>query len=254
MLSILDELISVDPERLARFCDRISKYRLNWMTQMRADSVTKDTIKMLRASGCHQISYGIESADNSILSSMGKGITIERIQQALEWTYEAGIGIQGNLIFGDRKETVATAEKTLDWWYAHRQFMINLAYVIPYPGSDIYHYAVKNRLIPDEIEYVQNNCPTVPLTPEMNRISLLVEDYRHYNTLFTEVQSCEKTIVDTFREQLYRIIARCPHCDSIQKYENIYYGSTGKGFVKTGYRIACRNCNQRVDIPTETFK
>jgi len=223
------------------------------MTQMRVDSVTKDTIKMLRASGCYQISYGIESADNSILESMGKHITIERIQQALEWTYEAGIGIQGNLIFGDKNETLATAQKTLDWWYANRKFMLNLTYVIPYPGSELYTYAVSKGLIFDQIEYIQNGCPTVSLSSEMRPISALIEEYRPYGILFAQVYWYEKTTIDQFRGQLYRVSVCCPHCGDIYTYENIYYGSTGKGFTKTGYRIACRNCNQRFDIPKEIF-
>jgi len=248
MLSVLDELISANPERLELFCERMRKYQINWMTQMRADSVTKDTIKMLKASGCHQISYGIESGSNKILESMNKHTTIEVIEQALQWTYDAGIGIQGNLIFGDKNETVKTAEETLRWWFKHRHLAINLAYVIPYPGSEIYKYAVESKIIPDRLKYIQQECPSVALTPEMDRVWRWVESYRTQGIIPAKTIVFECTGHDTYRGDLLHIKVICPHCKTEQEYRNIYHGSTGVAFVAGHYRIGCRNCNQRFDI------
>lgn len=251
MLSVLDELISANPERLELFCERMRKYQINWMTQMRADSVTQETIKMLKASGCHQISYGIESGSNAVLESMNKRTTIEVIEQALEWTYEAGIGIQGNLIFGDHNETVRTTEETLNWWFTHRHLMINLSYVIPYPGSELYSYATKTGIIPDKLKFIQQGCPTVALTPEIREVSRLVESYRKSGILPAKIIFAECTGHDTYRGNLLHIKVICPHCETEQEYRNLYHGSTGVAFASGHYRIGCRNCNQRFDIKTE---
>ena len=249
MLGVLDELISARPDRLEEFCTRIQKYRINWMTQMRADSITENTIKMLKASGCFQISYGIESASNKILESMNKHTTIEKIGQALEWTYDAGIGIQGNFIFGDKNETVVTARETLAWWLANRKFMINLSYIIPYPGCDLYKHAREKGLIPNEIEYLKAGCPTVALTPEIGSIVQIVEGHKGLGILYGELLFNEVTGTDKHRGRLHHVRVKCPHCEVIVEYQNLYNGATNANMVKGVYRIGCRNCNQRFDIP-----
>ena len=54
---------------------------------------------------------------------------------------------------------------------------------------------------------------------------------------------------DPDRGDLLQIDAACPHCHHITKYRNIFKGGTGMSFTGgDGYRIACRNCNQRFDI------
>ena len=248
MLAVLDELISADKERLAAFCDRISKYQINWMAQIRADSVDRDTLKRMKAAGCHQVSIGVESGSNKVLESMNKHTTIERIGQTLEWAYELGLGIQGNFIFGDKAETVATAQETLDWWMAHRQYMLNLTYIIPYPGCDLYKGAVKSGLIPDKIDYLDKGCPTIALTPKIGAISRLVEDHKPLGVLYAKVISSKITGGDRYRGVLYNTQILCPHCEKEVEYTNLYDGSTNANMVRGVYRIGCRNCNQRFDV------
>lgn len=254
MLSVLDELISADPARLEEFCRRISKYNIRWMTQMRADSVTQDTIRMLKASGCHQISYGIESASNAILASMNKRTTIEVIDRALAWTYEAGIGIQGNFIFGDKLETMDTAQETINWWLAHRHYMVNLSYIIPYPGCDLYKYALEKRIIWDAMEFIKSGCPTVALSADIREIARMVEEAKPKGILKAKVLVVEKTDTDAYRGHKFRVVVNCPHCEQDVEYHNLYDGATNANMIPGAYRIACRYCNQRFDIPKEAFK
>ena len=249
MLSVLDELISANPERLALFCERMRKYGLLWMTQMRADSVTKDTIAQLKDAGCHQISYGVESGSNAVLASMNKRTTIDVIEQALEWTYAAGIGIQGNFIFGDKAETAKTTQETIDWWMKHRHLMLNLSYVIPYPGCDLYKYATEVGLIEDRLDFIQKGCPTVPLSRDISQVSRIVEEHKAYGTLPASVLQSEVMGEDPFRGKLLRVVVTCPHCGKDIEYRNLFDASTNANMVNQFYRIGCRNCNQRFDIP-----
>ncbi|MEI8350065.1 MAG: radical SAM protein [Candidatus Omnitrophota bacterium] len=250
ILSILDELFSLDHARIKEFCRRIKKYNLRWMTQMRVDSVTEEIIGLLKESGCFQISFGVESASNKVLESMNKKISIEQIGQALEWSYNAGIGIQGNFIFGDKAETPATAKETLDWWLAHKKYALNLTYIIPYPGSGLYNYAVIKGIIKDETKYLTNNCPFVKITPSFPEVSSMLESYRNqHNHLPAINQVSQKVGYDPIRGELYQVTAVCPHCKKQETYKNLYWGSTGISFLSgRGYRIGCRDCNQRFDL------
>jgi anaerobic magnesium-protoporphyrin IX monomethyl ester cyclase len=250
ILVVLDELFAADPERLNEFCLRIKKYKLKWICQLRVDSVTKEVLTLLKDAGCFQISYGIESADDTVLKSMNKHITLEQINNALQWTYEAGIGIQGNLIFGDRAETPFTAKRSLDWWEEHLQYLINLTYLIAYPGTDLYKYALENGIIKDPKVFLEQGCPTVFLSKDFPTVSKMVEARRGLNLINSS--SCifiDQKVADE-RGRIYSAIAECPHCHRQNEYKNLYWGSTGIAFTQEkSYRIGCRHCNQRFDLP-----
>jgi len=156
-LSISDELFSLDRNRTRDFCERmkerVERYGIGWDVQIRVDHVDKDLIDLLKYSGCHLISYGIESADNTVLKSMRKHITVEQIENALRLTREANIEIGGNFIFGDIEETWETANKTLEWWKNHREYLINLTHIRVMPGTHLYRFACEHGIIKDKLKY-----------------------------------------------------------------------------------------------------
>ena len=69
-------------------------------------------VKLLKESNCIAISFGLEIADNKILTSMKKFTTIEQIEKALKIVNDCKIRIVGNFIFGDIEETIKTAKNT----------------------------------------------------------------------------------------------------------------------------------------------
>ena len=72
VLLILDELFSVNKERMYDFAKRIQKYNIKWSPQLRVTDVDENVLKALKDSGVFAISYGIESASDKILTSMQK--------------------------------------------------------------------------------------------------------------------------------------------------------------------------------------
>ena len=86
----------------------------------------KELLEHCKEAGCIHISYGLESASNKILKSMRKHISVEQIESALDQTYETGIAIRGNFIFGDKEETLDTVEETLQWWARHYKYQISI--------------------------------------------------------------------------------------------------------------------------------
>ncbi|OOM16253.1 radical SAM protein [Clostridium saccharobutylicum] len=118
-------------------------------------------VKILKEGNCVTMGFGLESADNGILKSMRKGITIEQIEKALKLFYDSGIAIQGGFIFGDIEETLETATNTINWWKEHPQYGISLNFITTYPGTGLYKYACKNGIIKDEVQFIKDGCPTI---------------------------------------------------------------------------------------------
>ena len=70
------------------------------------------------------------------------------------------MAITGNFIFGDRAETLETANETLDYWKKNHDLFgtsISLGFIEPYPGTALYKHCLSKGLITDEIDFVENH-------------------------------------------------------------------------------------------------
>jgi radical SAM superfamily enzyme YgiQ (UPF0313 family) len=158
---ILDEFFGSHIERVKEFCDRIKSYGLRWSAQYRVNTFSEEAARLLKASNCDMVGFGLESADNRILKSMKKGITIEQTEQAIQICEKHGLGIQGFFIFGDIIETIETAKTTLTWWKEHERLNIGLNFINTFPGTYLYKYAVEHGIIEDEVKFIKEGCPIV---------------------------------------------------------------------------------------------
>jgi radical SAM superfamily enzyme YgiQ (UPF0313 family) len=156
-----DELFISDKKFADAFCERIKPYNLAWWAQTRVDTVTEDILRQLKDAGCYTISYGVESADNSVLKSMRKNITVEQINRAFDAANAAGLTSYGNLIFGDLAETEETLANSLAWRNLHTDYDIRLAWILTYPGSHLYKVACERGIIKDPVQYLKDGCPQI---------------------------------------------------------------------------------------------
>ncbi|UTG92334.1 B12-binding domain-containing radical SAM protein [Geobacter sulfurreducens] len=160
-LALSDELIARDLERLSEFCSRIKPYGIKWLGGFRVDDITAEMLPMLKDANCTTMGFGLESADNRILKSMRKGITVEQIEKTLKLVYDSGICISGGFIFGDIEETVETATNTLNWWENHQEYNLSLRLITTFPGTHLYKHACANGIIKDKVEFLRSGCPQI---------------------------------------------------------------------------------------------
>jgi len=174
---IADELFGQNKDRVREFCEFTQNIdNFHWRTNFRVPDVDEEMVELLKKGNCSVVSLGLESADNSILKSMRKFITIEQIEKALRLLYDAKIIIEGNFIFGDKEETYDTAMRTLDWWEAHKKYNLNLLWIQTYPGTYLYKYACEKGIIADCVQYLKNDCPAVNVSKmsddELGKVAL----------------------------------------------------------------------------------
>lgn len=167
-IALREELFAKDLDRVLEFCKRIVDYPVVWSIQLRVDSVCPEMVAALKASNCRYVFLGIESADNRILKSMRKRITIEQVEQALQSTISAGLDTRSTIIIGDAEETEESARRTLDWWKEHRKrSAIDLGLIIAFPGSALYKQARLNGRIPDPVQFLKDGCPVINLSTHL---------------------------------------------------------------------------------------
>lgn len=162
-LNFNDELFADSSNRLFEFCDRMEKYGITYRVSMHiGKNLTLELLQRMKESGCRSIFYGLESADNNVLKSMRKHITIEDIESCLQLTKKAGIVVEGNFIFGDPVETVESVQTTLKWIDENfRMGLFEVAAIKLYPGSQLYEDALVSGAITDSVKFIEEGCPLI---------------------------------------------------------------------------------------------
>jgi radical SAM superfamily enzyme YgiQ (UPF0313 family) len=183
-IGLTSELFATSKHRVFEFCDRIKDYKIAWSCCLRVSDVDANLLERMKESGCNLICYGLESADNSILKSMRKGINVDQIKRALDITYDVGISTEAsNFIFGDINETAETVANTLSFWRQYnKKTHINLNLIQTYPGTHLYDYACQNGIIRDKEQFLRDGCPIINVSklnsPEFHTLTSSMAELR----------------------------------------------------------------------------
>ena len=139
-LVFTDDQFAAFRPRLVRLGEKLARGGLDihWNCDARVDSVDPELLRLMKRAGCWMISYGIESGSPKILDQIQKGITFGQVEQAIRWTKEAGIRAKGLFMIGYPQETEETLGETLDFIRRSPLDEINLSFLTPYPGTEIY--------------------------------------------------------------------------------------------------------------------
>jgi len=140
------DLFTVNREQVMGICEGLIRegLRFKWMCNSRVDHVDPEMLQMMARSGCWLISWGIESANDQIRRRVRKGISDERIVQALDWSKAAGIMNWGYFIIGLPGETEETIRQTID---LAKKLPLDIALfhiAAPYPGTPFFFEVVEN--------------------------------------------------------------------------------------------------------------
>lgn len=148
-IEFIDDTFTLDQKRAERICDGIIKqgWDISWGASSRVDTLSKELVEKMKKAGCWILFLGIESGSQKILDAIGKRITIEQVKKAVRIAKDAGIQVLGSFIIGFLQDTLETIKETIN--FAKR---LNLDYaefsiLTPYPGTVIYDYALKNKLL-----------------------------------------------------------------------------------------------------------
>ena len=251
-LAISDEMFAYDKKRMYDFAIRIKPYNIKWWINLRVPNVNKEILETLKDSGLFMVSYGIESMNDDVLKSMKKHITRKQIETALKLTYEANLGIQGNIIVGDIAETEETFKESITFLREHPEYGLNIVMIRTYPFAGIYKYAVANGLIKDEFKHMVNGFPLINLTKMSDKkykeISIFVENFEENLSYHTRdiLISSKITSKTSTNKNLYTFKIKCPKCNEISEYKNFSQPDFKPHFV-----ILCKKCFIRLKIETQ---
>ncbi|MDD5433509.1 MAG: radical SAM protein [Candidatus Pacebacteria bacterium] len=157
-IQFADELSLFSKERANDLADYFLKEKIDmfWIADCRAGLFGEDDLELavkLKKSGCLELGYSLESADEEILKAMNKRITVEEFNVQTRVLQQAGIKTSTSLVVGCPGETEETLKKTFDCCYDNNIYP-STGYLLPQPGTVLYQHAIETGKIKDEEEYL----------------------------------------------------------------------------------------------------
>ncbi|MFH1403444.1 MAG: radical SAM protein [Candidatus Altiarchaeota archaeon] len=134
------ETFTLDKDHVISLCDALISGGLDvrWVCNSRVDTVDEEMLSKMKSAGCWMISFGIESASQSILDSAGKGIRVDDSRLAVRMAHDAGLVVVGHFIFGLPGETVGSIEDTIRFSIELPLDFAEYYSAVPFPGSRLY--------------------------------------------------------------------------------------------------------------------
>ena len=148
-ISFYDDNFTTSQKRVKQFCWLLQENRIDitWTCASRVDTVNEPLLRLMQQSGCHQISYGIESGDEQILKNIRKNIDLRTAKETIRLTQKCGIDAKIYLMIGNPGETASTLQKTLDFALQSGAVGFILSIATPFPGTELYRWAREHNYL-----------------------------------------------------------------------------------------------------------
>jgi len=113
----VDDAMSVDMQATMELCDEIvaRKLKIAFSITTRTDCVDEQLLKKLKAAGCYQIAFGIETGSPELLTKIFKENSVETSEKAIHMAKAEGIRVTALIMVGNIGETYETITDTLNF-------------------------------------------------------------------------------------------------------------------------------------------
>jgi anaerobic magnesium-protoporphyrin IX monomethyl ester cyclase len=139
-LWIADDIFGLKPGWIERFAELLQARdaAIPFKCLLRADQVTREVARALKAAACQTAWIGAESGSQRILDAMEKGTRVDQIAHATRLLREAGVDVGFFLQFGYPGENRDDIDRTLDMVRACAPDDIGVSVSYPLPGTTFY--------------------------------------------------------------------------------------------------------------------
>jgi radical SAM superfamily enzyme YgiQ (UPF0313 family) len=146
-IDMFDSSISVDKNRIFAISELMQSRGIDvaWSARSRIDTVNYDVLKAMHDCGCYRIYFGIESGDETVLSKLRKGTSLDHIRQTIRDCKEIGIETLGFFMFGCPGDTAETIERTTRFALELDLDFAQFNGVRALPGTELYEMVLPEQ-------------------------------------------------------------------------------------------------------------
>jgi radical SAM superfamily enzyme YgiQ (UPF0313 family) len=203
-IRFFDDTLNLNRAWLLKLCDLLIESRLGvtWQALLRVDQADKELLERMVSAGCYLLDFGVESASPRVLETIGKHITIEQADRAVENAKSAGLLARTFFMVGLPNEEREDLRMTLRALVSIPSDYFSLAVCMLYPGS-----ALGGGLSEEEwfrqrkqMDFIQANVPIYdePRREYWNEVAHLIWSiaYPHKLEGYKRIQALSLAAVD----------------------------------------------------------
>ena len=140
-IHIEDDNFSMKRQFVEDFCNELLRRKIDiaWACPngLRMDTLDEELIALMKKTGLHVVSVGIESGSERILKEMKKSLTKDKIREKLAMLNRANLDLVGFFILGFPGETVEDINQTIDFACELPLKRASFMLFKPFPGTEI---------------------------------------------------------------------------------------------------------------------
>lgn len=116
-LNFIDDTFNIPADRFKDLLRAMisRKYTFKWNSHFRCQFADRETVELMKKSGCEGVFLGIESGNDEILKNMNKVATVEKYKKGVALLKEYGILTYTSFIVGFPGETLETVKDTINF-------------------------------------------------------------------------------------------------------------------------------------------
>jgi anaerobic magnesium-protoporphyrin IX monomethyl ester cyclase len=134
-----DDNLTCDQVKLAELCGFLQGQEVAWRASIRVLPNRIEMFKMMKAAGCAEVCFGIESGDPDVLKALKKGASVEDNRRAMKNAKEAGLDVRVLFMIGTPGQTSKTVRRNIDFFEQTKDSYDSIALTnfTPLPGCAI---------------------------------------------------------------------------------------------------------------------
>lgn len=159
------DLFTQKPDWVIALSDLIIKEKLeiDWACNSRVDTIREDMLHKMKAAGCWIVAFGVESGDQDALDKIKKKAKVEQAFEAVKLCRKAGVRSSVYLLFGLPWDSAETLQANIDFGKKLNPDFLEIFFVYPFPGTEMYQQAVEAGLLEDGV--IPKNAYGAPAMP-----------------------------------------------------------------------------------------
>lgn len=147
-----EDNFTANRDRLERMCAVLHSLDVKWICQSRLKALERETIRLMKQSGCVLVCCGFESANDSTLEYIRKGHTFADIQNVVQLLEEEGLHYSGGFMVGVLNEGEEEIRTTLEYtrWLSQQPHSFvprGAGRFVGFPVSPMYYEMQREGLV-----------------------------------------------------------------------------------------------------------
>lgn len=180
-----DDVFAINDNRVKEIGGYLFDKGISYRCLVKANSLTKETIKILVDTGCVEVCIGIESGNQKMLDVMNKRTTVEQNRQALINCKEMKLSVKALVLLGIPGESKQSIEDTIRLIEEIVPEDVDANILVLYPGTEfcenIKDYDIKQEITDFDSQYMKGKIGHFESTISTSKITK--QELEHYKEL-----------------------------------------------------------------------